>query len=93
MGMFDWLTNLHRLALSVFLGFAAVAWVSMAFLAGRGRRSYTDADHVWGPIENHADWVREAHAPIPLFLWYWIVLVIGWAVLLTAIVIWHGYYY
>lgn len=93
MGMFDWLINIHHLALGVFLGFATVAFVCLAFLAGRSRQDYYDADHPWGPLENYADWARAGHAPVPLFLRFWIVAIVATCVILTAVVIHHGYYY
>ena len=93
MGMFDWLTNVHRMAEVLLLGFALVVFVCMAYLAGRSRHRYYDADHPWGPIENHAGWLREGHGPIPFLLWFWTIAVLAWMFTITGVVMWHGYYY
>ncbi len=77
MGRFDWLTNVHRMAEVLLLGFALVVFVCMAYLAGRSRHRYYDADHPWGPIENHAGWLREGHGPIPFLLWFWTIAVLA----------------
>ncbi|MGH9394192.1 MAG: hypothetical protein ACRD1E_08485 [Terriglobales bacterium] len=90
--MFDHLLVLHRFALAVLLGFTLVSFVCLIFLSGRGKHSHYDG-HGIGPLESYGDWVKEGRGPVPLFLKLWIIAIAAWAVAITGIVIYHGYWY
>jgi len=92
MGMFSHLVMIHREAFALLLGFTLAAFVCLIFMAGRGKFNRYDGTGI-EPIDNYGDWVTEGHGRVPLFLKLWMIAILGVALSLTGIVIYHGYRY
>lgn len=90
--MFDHMVVLHRMAFAILLGFTFVSFVCLIFLSGRGEVSHYDGGGI-EPIQDHAGWVKEGSGRVPIFLKLWMVAIASWAVAITGIVIYHGFWY
>jgi len=92
MGSFDHLLVLQRFALAVLLGFTLVSFVCLIFLSGRGKHSHYDGNAI-EPLDDFGGWVKEGRGRVPLFLKLWMIAIAAFAVAITGIVIYHGYWY
>ncbi|MGH9467974.1 MAG: hypothetical protein ACRD1Y_11530 [Terriglobales bacterium] len=92
MGQISHLIIIQRAALILLLGFALAGFFCLIYLSGRGKHSHYDGNPI-RPVHDYGGWVKEGSGRVPLFLKLWIIAIASWCVVITAIVIHHGYWY